>query len=641
MAAKSKLQLSRTLEDKIRKIIECPLESGFDVDQLDSVNILGFNYANVTNYVGLTINYGLHDSGHTVVGICFTKTLPSEQKIIEILGPIRDYYKSSLGDHSKADKNDHLYLVYYKDIESSQVARRIFDFADGCFLTEQPAITVLNDPKIYMHSAIIKLETNLLLAICEDGNKLKSHDEINYVIDCAKELLSSSVSLNLKNSYFSTKTPLKDGNNLESLYASLDIPYEVAQRSDYLPQMTKEEKKQLHTKWRNKVKDQRAPLEFQLECENLASHDNDGSTGFYNLRLEEYLYLHVNDSISKCTKQILYLLNQKLELIRLALITQRQRDDVIELDEIKSCTFKPNGVNHFIHTAYLISSNRSPNFEKLRLAREELHRAYLMPLNEPALRYSQRLKNVALKNQDQLNGFLCNVHQELAEKSGVKGATLHELIKGSYTYHHYMQDHVSDDGWGCAYRSLQTIISWFKHQGYIYTPDVSIRAPAKGEKTRDLRLKLSREERVPTHEEIQQVLVDVGDKQQSFVGSQKWIGSQEVCFVLNHLYNIESKFISVSSGSELAGKARELGQHFASQSTPVMIGGGVLAHTIIGVDFNEKNGDTSYLILDPHYTGSEDPSYITKKGWCGWKKNAFWDKSAFYNLCLPQRPEEY
>ena len=36
------------------------------------------------------------------------------------------------------------------------------------------------------------------------------------------------------------------------------------------------------------------------------------------------------------------------------------------------------------------------------------------------------------------------------------------IVSGNYGYHHYMQDNFDDDGWGCAYRSLQTIISWFR-----------------------------------------------------------------------------------------------------------------------------------------------------------------------------------
>lgn len=44
------------------------------------------------------------------------------------------------------------------------------------------------------------------------------------------------------------------------------------------------------------------------------------------------------------------------------------------------------------------------------------------------------------------------------------------LISGHYDYYHYMQDRFNDSGWGCAYRSLQTIVSWFKLQRYTSKP---------------------------------------------------------------------------------------------------------------------------------------------------------------------------
>ena len=33
-------------------------------------------------------------------------------------------------------------------------------------------------------------------------------------------------------------------------------------------------------------------------------------------------------------------------------------------------------------------------------------------------------------------------------------------VRGPYDYHHYMCDDVDDRGWGCGYRTLQTLISW-------------------------------------------------------------------------------------------------------------------------------------------------------------------------------------
>ena len=56
-------------------------------------------------------------------------------------------------------------------------------------------------------------------------------------------------------------------------------------------------------------------------------------------------------------------------------------------------------------------------------------------------------------------------------------------------------------------------------------------------------------------------------------------------------------------GSDIPSHARELAVHFRTQGTPIIIGGGVLAYTLLGVYFNESTGDCAFLILDPHYTG--------------------------------------
>lgn len=40
--------------------------------------------------------------------------------------------------------------------------------------------------------------------------------------------------------------------------------------------------------------------------------------------------------------------------------------------------------------------------------------------------------------------------------------------------------------------------------------------------------------------------------------------------------------------------------------TPIMIGGGVLAYTLLGIDYDERTGRCAFLILDPHFTGAED-----------------------------------
>lgn len=261
------------------------------------------------------------------------------------------------------------------------------------------------------------------------------------------------------------------------------------------------------------------------------------------------------------------------------------------------------------------------NDESLVILRKEIHRILDLPSDRPLIRRRDAFqfsttssgKDADLNDEQQLRKkYLVNAHLS-AEPSNVKNGK-QSLVKGDCLYFHYMQDGFNDNGWGCAYRSLQTIFSWYRLQSYTNKP-------------------------IPTHREIQQTLVRLGDKPGSFVGSSKWIGSMEISFCLSDMLGVEARILSLSKGSELAEKARELQYHFEIEGTPVMIGGGVLAHTIVGVDFDELTGDVKFLIFDPHYTGGEDLKTITSKGWVGWKDVKFWNENSFYNLCCPLRPK--
>lgn len=165
---------------------------------------------------------------------------------------------------------------------------------------------------------------------------------------------------------------------------------------------------------------------------------------------------------------------------------------------------------------------------------------------------------------------LRNVHRGMPGSS-VEGGRVH-TVQGDYEYYHYMQHGFNDRGWGCAYRSLQTVLSWFRLNQYTTAE-------------------------TPSHEQVQRVLVGIQDKPPSFVGSKQWIGSQEVGYVLDELAGVTSKFIFVSSGAELGTVARQLREHFETQGTPVMMGGGQLAYTILGIDYNEDTGEVEFIIL--------------------------------------------
>ncbi|TYZ53611.1 hypothetical protein PybrP1_006939 [[Pythium] brassicae (nom. inval.)] len=245
--------------------------------------------------------------------------------------------------------------------------------------------------------------------------------------------------------------------------------------------------------------------------------------------------------------------------------------------------------------------------------------ALLQPPHQPlfdAERCSLVANAAALRSAD----VLFNVHEGVPGSGVANGEQF--LVDGFYGYYHYLQQGVNDKGWGCAYRSLQTLASWLALNHY----------------TRHASL---------THDEIQRTLVRIGDKPPSFVGSREWIGSVEVGYVLDELFGVAFRSLSVPSGPQLVEKAQELKHHFETQGTPVMMGGGSLAFTLLGIDYNTLTGECAFLILDPHYTGGEDLDVIQTKtmaleGYkavaCGWRRASTFAKS-FYNLCLPQRPQ--
>ncbi|CAH1716986.1 unnamed protein product [Aphis gossypii] len=263
--------------------------------------------------------------------------------------------------------------------------------------------------------------------------------------------------------------------------------------------------------------------------------------------------------------------------------------------------FLPDTLCHFL--TIVCSHNQIDSYSNLR---KKLHNAFHLSMDRPLFRISNAYQFDAKPSLDD-DGLLTNVHEGLSP-SGIKNGKI-SLIQGTYTFYHYGQGGFNDHQWGCAYRSLQTLYSWFKWQGWTNKP-------------------------VPSIRDIQQILVDIGDKNKSFVGSSDWIGSMEVSFVLNAHLDVTCRIMSLRQGDTLNSVCLELSEHFDRHGTPVMIGGGVLAHTILGVDINEELDAVKFLVLDPHYTGSDSLKSIHGKGVC-WKDASFWKKDTFYNLCLP------
>lgn len=268
-----------------------------------------------------------------------------------------------------------------------------------------------------------------------------------------------------------------------------------------------------------------------------------------------------------------------------------------------SYCFSSDYLKHPINVTYFYDVWNEESVE-LENARKRVHELFKLPEDWPIIRSACSIKDT--------EGFK-DVHVSLMDPKpsdvGVKYG-----VRGHYAYYHYAQDGFDDKGWGCAYRSLQTLISWLREQNFFHNE-------------------------VPSHYQVQKLLVEAGDKPKEFIGSKEWIGAYEVMLILDTYCKVSCKILNLSSGSEFSSKGRELANHFTTEGSPIMIGGGVLAYTLLGVDYNEDTGDCRYLILDPHYVGADNIQTILQKGWCGWKGPDIFRNDCFYNLCMPQRPK--
>ncbi|XP_078052190.1 UFM1 specific peptidase 1 [Augochlora pura] len=167
-------------------------------------------------------------------------------------------------------------------------------------------------------------------------------------------------------------------------------------------------------------------------------------------------------------------------------------------------------------------------------------------------------------------------------------------------------------GWGCGYRTLQTICSWIIKNNKL-------------------------EHSVPSNRRVQEILVTMEDKERSFIGSRDWIGSFEVCLVLNHLYEVLSKIIHVPSGKQLPSHVAVIKRHFEEFGSPIMMGGDRDCSSKCIVGLHEGAENTYMLIVDPHFVGqARSKEQLVSQQWVKWQSlNDFID-SSFYNLCLPQ-----
>lgn len=93
-----------------------------------------------------------------------------------------------------------------------------------------------------------------------------------------------------------------------------------------------------------------------------------------------------------------------------------------------------------------------------------------------------------------------------------------DTIRGNLAFYHYKCDGQDDRGWGCGYRTLQTLCSWIIN----------------------VKKEFSSTNNIPSITKIQEILVNLEDKPSSFIKSNQWIGTYEATIVLSQLYDVQS-----------------------------------------------------------------------------------------------------
>ena len=168
-------------------------------------------------------------------------------------------------------------------------------------------------------------------------------------------------------------------------------------------------------------------------------------------------------------------------------------------------------------------------------------------------------------------------------------------------------DNFDDRGWGCGWRTVQTILSWLKP-----------------------------EDEAPSIAALQRL---VGHD----VGASSWIGVQECVEILDALHGAIVQIVPLRSGAELLNHLPRLLKHFADGGGPLMIGGGadVYSKTIIGARTGGPDGP-SLLVLDPHYVGdavhSGNAVALREGKWAAWRPiRSLMSATSFYNVALPRR----
>lgn len=191
--------------------------------------------------------------------------------------------------------------------------------------------------------------------------------------------------------------------------------------------------------------------------------------------------------------------------------------------------------------------------------------------------------------------------------AGESSTAQSHLLRGPLRYYHYNVDGSNDSGWGCGYRTVQSILSW-----------------------------MSPESPPPSIAELQHILAQASGAEAS---ATAWIGVPDAVVLLDELKEAAVEVLPLKSGRDMESQMSKLAAHFDAGGGPLMIGGGrdVYSKTVIGVRSHPRS---ELLILDPHYVGGAslagEVEALRAGGWAAWRPVGILDATSFYNIALPR-----
>ncbi|XP_070499518.1 probable Ufm1-specific protease 1 [Chironomus tepperi] len=203
-----------------------------------------------------------------------------------------------------------------------------------------------------------------------------------------------------------------------------------------------------------------------------------------------------------------------------------------------------------------------------------------------------------------------NIHKHL-ELPTESGETY--LTRENYDYYHYCCDGINDVGYGCGYRTVQSICSMLKK-------------------------KLNSEKSVPSLLDIQKVLVKFGDKDERILNSRSWIGTLEGSYVIDELFNVPCYIVHISHDEKISSKRSDIMKYFKEQGGLIFMGGDSDASAKMITGIHIAQDDKLFLqVVDPHFSQiPKNPHEIVNKGYVKWYAENDFIENSFYNLCMPK-----